>query len=186
VLQKSQKLAVRYYKGQTNNCALVTGGHRAAPVAVCNQNVTLNWALTDLGSTKCVPAQVDWQATPKDAFHLNLFLSRSWFQIPNQFAQQAAGQDQHQLNRGFDVSGFWTRFINDNTLLSVNPYVRQDRLQYFPSADPFHDSSLHSSMSPRRWPSSSIRRGYCNKRSRSFEHNVLQTRLVDGFSATKK
>jgi hypothetical protein len=93
----------------------------------------------DHGNAENVFDHFDWQATQKDTLHLNLFISRSWFQVPNQYGQQAAGQDQRQQNRGFDVSGFWTRIINDNTLLSINPYVRQDRIQYFPSANPFDD-----------------------------------------------
>lgn len=96
--------------------------------------------LHDHGNAENVFDRIDWQITGKDALHLNLFLSRSWFQNPNQFDQQALGQDQHQQNRGFNVSAFWTHFLNDFTLLSVNPYVRQDRIQYFPSANPFQDS----------------------------------------------
>ena len=92
------------------------------------------------GNSEDVFDRIDWQATTKDSLHLNVFLSRSWFQIPNQFDQQGSGQDQRQQNRGFNVSGFWTHFLNNNTLLSVNPYVRQDRVQYFPSANPFNDT----------------------------------------------
>ncbi len=83
--------------------------------------------------------RIDWQASDKDSLHLNLGVSRSWFQIPNQYDQQAAGQDQRQQNEGFNISGFWTHLFNQYVLLSVNPYVREDRIQYFPSADPFND-----------------------------------------------
>ena len=96
--------------------------------------------LHDHGNAEDLFDRVDWQATSKDTLHLNLFLSRSWFQIPNQYDQQALGQDQRQQNKGFNISGFWTHFLNDNTLLSVNPYVREDRIQYFPSANPFADT----------------------------------------------
>jgi hypothetical protein len=75
----------------------------------------------------------------KDFLHVNLFTSRSWFQIPNQFDQQVAGQDQRQQNKGVNISGFWTHLFSNSTLLSVNPYVRQDRMQYFPSVDTFSD-----------------------------------------------
>jgi hypothetical protein len=83
--------------------------------------------------------RIDWQASGKDSLHLNMGVSRSWFQIPNQYDQQAAGQDQRQQNEGFNISGFWTHLFNQYALLSVNPYVREDRIQYFPSADPFND-----------------------------------------------
>jgi hypothetical protein len=83
--------------------------------------------------------RIDWQLSGKDSLHLNLGVSRSWFQIPNQYDQQAAGQDQRQQNEGFNISGFWTHLFNQYVLLSVSPYVREDRIQYFPSADPFND-----------------------------------------------
>jgi hypothetical protein len=83
--------------------------------------------------------RIDWQISDKDSLHLNLGISRSWFQIPNQYDQQAAGQDQRQQNEGFNISGFWTHLFNQYALLSVNPYVREDRIQYFPSANPFDD-----------------------------------------------
>jgi hypothetical protein len=95
--------------------------------------------LHDHGNAESLFDRFDWQIAPRDSMHVNLFLSRSWFQVPNQFDQQALGQDQRQQNRGFNVSAFWTHLISDTTLLSVNPYVREDRVQYFPSADPFND-----------------------------------------------
>ena len=91
------------------------------------------------GNSENLFDRVDWQISDKDSLHLNLGVSRSWFQIPNQYDQQAAGQDQRQQNEGFNVSGFWTHLFNEYALLSVNPYVREDRVQYFPSANPFAD-----------------------------------------------
>jgi hypothetical protein len=95
--------------------------------------------LHDHGNAENVFDRLDWKLGVKDSFHLNLFTSRSWFQIPNQFDQQTTGQDQRQQNKSFNVSGFWIHLFSDSTLLSVNPYVRQDRVQYFPSADTFSD-----------------------------------------------
>ena len=91
------------------------------------------------GNAENIFDRIDWQATAKDTLHLNLFTSRSWFQIPNQFDQQLAGQDQRQQNKNFNISGFWTHLLSDYTLLSVNPYVRQDRIEYFPSNNPGND-----------------------------------------------
>jgi hypothetical protein len=102
--------------------------------------------LHDHGNSENLFDRFDWQATSKDSLHLNLFLSRAWFQIPNQYDQTrafnpllTADQDQRQQNQGFNISGFWTRLFNQYTLLSVNPYVREDRVQYFPSANPLND-----------------------------------------------
>jgi len=92
------------------------------------------------GNTQNFFNRLDWQAGPNDNFHLNLFSSRSWFQQPNQFDQEALGQDQRQQNRNWNVAGFWTHLFSPNLLLSVNPYVRQDRINYYPSSDPFSDT----------------------------------------------
>jgi hypothetical protein len=91
------------------------------------------------GNSEDIFDRIDWQPSEKNSFHVNLFASRSWFQTPNQFDQQVLGQDQRQQNKGFDISGFWTHLFSSTTLISVNPYVRQDRVQYYPSADPFDD-----------------------------------------------
>jgi hypothetical protein len=93
--------------------------------------------LHDHGNAENIFDRIDWHATPKDSLHLNLFTSRSWFQTPNQFDQQAVGQDQRQQNKSFNVAGFWTHLFGDYTLFSLNPYVRQDQVQYYPSANAF-------------------------------------------------
>ena len=95
--------------------------------------------LHDKGNSESIFDRLDWQPSQKNAFHLNLNFSRSWFQIPNQFDQQLAGQDQRQQNKGIDISLFYSRVIDDTQLLTGNVYYRQDRVQYYPSADPFND-----------------------------------------------
>jgi hypothetical protein len=75
-----------------------------------------------------------------DSFHLNLSASRSWFQVPNQFDQQALGQDQRSQIFSFNVAPFWTHIFSQSSLLSVNPYLRQDNVHYYPSHDPFSDT----------------------------------------------
>jgi len=70
---------------------------------------------------------------------LNFNYARSWFQQPNQFDQQAAGQDQRALINTFDIAPAWTHIFSPTTVLSVNTFVRQDRYHYFPSANAFSD-----------------------------------------------
>jgi hypothetical protein len=85
--------------------------------------------------------RVDYNPGNVDALHLNLFLSRNNFQIPNQFDQEALGQDQHQLVRSIDVAGGWVHTFNAYTLLTINPYYRLDQVWYFPSPNPFEDQT---------------------------------------------
>ncbi len=84
--------------------------------------------------------RVDYAASNTDSFHLNISAGRSWFQIPNQYDQQALGQDQRSQIYNFNVAPFWTHILGQTALLSVNPYIRQDNVHYYPSSDPFHDT----------------------------------------------
>jgi hypothetical protein len=83
--------------------------------------------------------RVDFQPSAADTFHLDLFLARSWFQAPNTFDQAAAGQDQRQQMKTFNFAPGWTHLLSPSTLLTANAYIRQDHVQYLPSADPFAD-----------------------------------------------
>ncbi|GAC1357860.1 MAG: hypothetical protein NVSMB3_04670 [Acidobacteriaceae bacterium] len=84
--------------------------------------------------------RVDFRKSDTDQFQMNVSLSRSWFQNPNQFDQQAAGQDQRGKILSFNLSPSWTHIISPQSLISVNPYLRQDNFHYYPSKDPFHDT----------------------------------------------
>ena len=48
----------------------------------------------NVGNNETLFNRVDYQPNDRDTFHLNLFLARAWFQTPNTYDQQAAGQDQ--------------------------------------------------------------------------------------------
>ncbi len=92
------------------------------------------------GNSESVFDRIDFAPSASDTIHLNLTASRSWFQVPNQYDQQAAGQDQRSQIFGFNISPFWTHIFNASSLLSVNPYVRQDNVHYYPSGNPFDDT----------------------------------------------
>ena len=83
--------------------------------------------------------RLDYRPTAKDTLHLNLFFVRSWFQIPNTYGQQNSAQDQRQQVISFNFAPGWVRVINAHTVFTLNPYVRQDRVHFYPSADPFSD-----------------------------------------------
>jgi hypothetical protein len=75
-----------------------------------------------------------------NSYHLNLTASRSWYQVPNQYDQQLAGQDQRAQIFSYNVAPFWTRIIGQTGVLEVNPYLRQDNAHYYPSHDVFADT----------------------------------------------
>src|SRR5690348_3940758 len=93
----------------------------------------------DKGNSESIFDRLDYQARQADTLHLNLSASRSWFQIPNTYDQQFAGQDQRQLVRSFNIAPGYTHLFNTTTLFSATAYVRQDRVGYSPSNDPVSD-----------------------------------------------
>jgi hypothetical protein len=85
--------------------------------------------------------RIDFSPTSKDTIHLNLFLARNRFDLPNTFDQQALGQDQGQLVRTLNIAPGWVHIFTPNTLLTVNPYYRLDQVWYYPSPNPFSDET---------------------------------------------
>ena len=95
--------------------------------------------MNDHGNVENIFERFDVQTNPKDSFHFDLSASRSWAQTPNQYDQQAAGQDQRNEIKSFNTSAFWTHIFDQNSLLSSNIYLRQDQVHYYPSGDLFAD-----------------------------------------------
>ncbi len=126
----------------------------------------------------------DFQPSEANSFHLNLSSSRSWFQTPNQFDQQAMGQDQRSKILSYNASLIWTHLFNNNTLLSVNPYLRQDQFHYYPSDNPFQDQTATLAQT-RRLQNAGIRTDLSYVKGK---HNVkggvefYHTFLTEGFS----
>ncbi len=96
--------------------------------------------LHDHGNVENLFERVDAQTTQNDSAHINLSVSRSWAQTPNQFDQQAVGQDQRQEIKSFDIAPTYTHLFDANTLLSINTWVRQDQVHYYPSSNVFSDT----------------------------------------------
>ena len=71
-------------------------------------------------------------------FHLNLFTARNWIQIPNDYDQLA--QDQRQRVLTWNIAPGYQHTFNAHTLLTVNPYVREDQFNYYPSRDLLADT----------------------------------------------
>lgn len=98
--------------------------------------------LHDRGTSTSIFDRLDYSPTSKDTFHLNLFLARNNFQIPNDFDQQATGQDQRQLVRSLNIAPGYVHTFGTHAVLSVNPFFRMDQVRYFPSGDPFSDQPI--------------------------------------------
>jgi len=98
--------------------------------------------LHDKGQSANIFDRIDYSPTSQDTFHLNLFLARNSFQIPNQFDQQATGQDQRQIVRSINIAPGYVHVFSPTTVLTVNPYYRLDEVTYNPSANPFSDQPI--------------------------------------------
>jgi carboxypeptidase family protein len=97
--------------------------------------------LHDRGTALSIFDRTDFSMGPKDTLHLNLFLARNRFQIPNQFDQDAIGQDQQQMIRSVNLAPGLVHVFSPSTLLSVNPYYRLDQVWFYPSANAFSDQT---------------------------------------------
>ena len=98
--------------------------------------------LHDRGTAASLFDRIDYSPNAKDTFHLNLFLARNSFQTPNQFDQQALGQDQRQLVHSLNIAPGYVHIFSATTVLSINPYYRLDNVKYFPSPNPFSDQTI--------------------------------------------
>ncbi|HYR77896.1 MAG TPA: TonB-dependent receptor [Pyrinomonadaceae bacterium] len=105
--------------------------------------------LHDKGSAGSIFDRIDYSPNSKDTFHLNLFFARNSFQTPNQFDQQALGQDQRQLVHSLNIAPGYVHIFSATTVLSLNPYYRLDNVKYFASPDPFSDQTMTFSQSRR-------------------------------------
>ena len=101
------------------------------------------------GNAESLFDRIDWQPSEATAFHLNLAAAHSWFQVPNTYDQQSAGQDQRQHMTSFNVALAFSRVLSPSLLLTANSWVRQDRVNYFPSANLFSDQPATLSQSRR-------------------------------------
>lgn len=63
--------------------------------------------------------------------------------MPNSYDQLTQDQRQRVLSWSF-APGYQHTF-NAHTLLTINPFVRRDQLNYYPSRDPFDDTPVTAS-----------------------------------------
>lgn len=85
--------------------------------------------------------RLDWQPNEQDSLHWNFGVARSWFQTPNSYDTELTGQDQRSQIRNVNFAVGWNHIFSPTLLLSFTPFFRKDEAQYFPSANPFSDST---------------------------------------------
>jgi Carboxypeptidase regulatory-like domain len=98
----------------------------------------------------------DWRPSDVTAIHLNLSAAHSWFQVPNTYNQQYDGQDQRQHMSSFNAGLAFSRLLTSSLVLTANTWVRQDLVNYYPSANLVSDRPATLSQS-RRLTSTGLR-----------------------------
>jgi hypothetical protein len=136
------------------------------------------------GHAQNVFDRVDWRPSEATSLHLNLRAARSWFQVPNTYDQQAAHQDQRQHMTSFNVGLGLSHVLSPALLLTSNTWVRQDRVNYFPSANLFSDQPATLAQS-RRLTSTGLRTDVTYSHGRHTAKGGVQiqvTPLSEAFS----
>ena len=102
----------------------------------------------DKGNVENFFDRVDFQPNEKDSLHVNIGLTRSWFQTPNSYdnlnLQSPTGTaigstDQRAKIGTINVAPFLTHTINDASLVTIGAWVRRDHFNYYPSKNPIAD-----------------------------------------------
>jgi hypothetical protein len=137
----------------------------------------------DIGNNQTIFDRLDFQPSGKDVFHLNLFTPRSRFQIPNNHDQLAAGQDQHQRVLTWSVAPGYQHTFNARTLLTINPYMRKDQVNYYPSGDPFADTPATQSQNRQllNWGVKADVSTTSGRNNLKYGMDLKQTRLLENF-----
>jgi len=136
----------------------------------------------DIGNNETIFDRLDYQPTGRDAFHLDLFVARNWFQVPNDYDQLS--QDQKQRVLTWNVAPGYQHTFGSKMLLTINPFARRDQVNYYGSRNPLADNP--AAISQNRFLTNfgakadlAITAGRHNLK---FGTQVQQTRLLENFS----
>ncbi len=132
--------------------------------------------------------RLDYKATSKLSLQLNGSLSRSWFQTPNTFDQEALAQNQRQTVVSFNVAPQALYTVNDHAFSQTNLWVRQDKIRYRPSDNIFSDSPAYLQQG-RRLTNAGLRDEFTYNRRRhnavagiEFKHTFLAEQFATGLT----
>src|ERR1700680_2556943 len=138
-------------------------------------------AFHDKGNNETIFDRFDYQPSGRDAFHLNLFAARNWFQIANDYDQLA--QDQHQRVLTWSIAPGYQHTFSSHTLLTINPYIRKDQVNYYASRDPFADTPATQSQNRQllNWGAKVDVSTTKGRHNLKYGLDVKQTRLLENF-----
>jgi hypothetical protein len=135
-----------------------------------------------VGNNGTVFDRFDYEPSGRDALHFNLFAARNWFQIPNTYDQP--GQDQRQKITTFNFAPGYQHTFGAGMLLTVSPFYRMDRVNYYPSADPFQDTpaTMAQHRTLTNWGVKSDLAISHGRHTFKVGTQLMQTRLHENFS----
>jgi hypothetical protein len=120
--------------------------------------------------------RLDWKPSEATSVHLNLSATHSWFQVPNTYDQQQVRQNQRQHMMSFNLGLALSRVLSPELLLTANTWVRQDRVNYYPSAN-LSDQPATLSQS-RRLTSTGMRADIAFSRGRNTMKGGVQLQVT--------
>ncbi len=135
----------------------------------------------DIGNNGTIFDHMDFQPTGKDVIHLNLYAARNWFQIPNDYDQLS--QDQHQRVLTWSIAPGYQHTFSAHTLVTVNPYIRKDQLNYYASRNPFADTPATQIQNRQllNWGVKADVATTSGRNSLKYGVDLKQTRLLENF-----
>jgi hypothetical protein len=135
----------------------------------------------DIGNNQTLFDRFDYQPTGKDAFHLNLFAARNWFEIPNDLDQ--LGQDQRQRVLTWSIAPGYQHTLNAHSVLTINPYIRKDQVNYYPSGDLTADQPATQSQNRQllNWGVRADVSTTMGRHNYKYGLDIKQTRLLENF-----
>lgn len=129
------------------------------------------------GNAENVFDRIDWRRSETTSLHLNLTAARSWFQAPNTYDQQTAGQDQRQHMTSFNAGLALSHIVSPSLLLTANTWARQDRVNYYPSPNRSADQPATLAQS-RRLTSTGMRSDITWSRGRQTVKGGVQVQVT--------
>jgi hypothetical protein len=139
-------------------------------------------AFHDKGNNQTIFDRADYQPGAHDVFHFNLFAARNWIQTPNDYDQLF--QDQHQRVLTWSIAPGYQHTFGARTVLTINPYVRKDQFNYYPSRDALN-SDFPSTQNEQRqllnWGVKADISTTSGHHNLKYGIDLKQTRLLENF-----
>ncbi len=136
----------------------------------------------DIGNNENIFDRLDYQPNGQDALHLDLFVARNWFQVPNSYDQLS--QDQKQRVLTWNIAPGYQHTFSAKTLLTVNAWGRRDQVNYYGSRDPFDDTPVTEDQN-RFLTNYGVKADIATVRGKhnlKFGVQLQQTRLLENFA----